>query len=126
MSARTPKPIKTAQRVLFGLCPLADILGLEPEAMEPWAEWLFSPAAVLADLADPASYPRRSPALARRALAEAAGEALQVLAELAEGGLVHSPRLRARLCMAAREELAAIVAEWQAVRVNQNDRKVTA
>ena len=73
MSARTPKPIKTAQRVLFGLCPLADILRLGPEAMEPWAEWLFSPAAVLADLADPASYPRRSPALARRALAEAAG-----------------------------------------------------
>ncbi len=74
-AARTPKPIKTAQRVLYGLCPLADILGLEPEAMEPWAEWLFAPAVILADLADPTSRPHLSPALARRALAEASGEA---------------------------------------------------
>lgn len=136
MRVSTPKPLQTARGVLEGVRPLADVLGVHfgVDLAEdvPWSEWMFSPEAILSDLTNPANRSLLAPlsrkevralasegaegvAASGKVLSRAAKEAMQALVELAEGGLVGSPRLRARLCVAVRQELAALVAEWQAV-----------
>lgn len=133
----TPKTIKTAQGVLQGVTPLADVLGvhfgIDLAEDAPWSEWMFSPEGILSDLCDPANRGLMVPALSRKearaltrggtecarisakVLGLAAKEALQTLVELAEGSAVGTPRLRARLCVAVRQELAALVEEWTEV-----------
>lgn len=132
----TPKPLQTARGVLKGVRPLADVLGvhfgIDLDTDVPCTEWLFSPDGILSDLCDPANRALLVPALGRRdtqalrrdgadaaaasakVLGAAAKEALQALVELAEGSVVATPRLRARLCVAVRQELGALVAEWEA------------
>ena len=139
MGLATPKAIRTAQAVLQGSFPLAKSLGVHfhPQLDEdcPWAEWLFNPEAIVSDLSDPASRSALVPGVSSaeaeamdaevldcrgilvngKVLGAAAKEALQTLVELAEGSVVVSPRLRARLCVAARQELVALVAEWDSL-----------
>lgn len=136
-----PKSLKTAQGVIQGLTPLADVLGvhfgIDLADDAPWSEWLFMPEGILSDLCDPANRCLLVPALSRKeaqalnrsgpegarasakVLGLAAKEALQTLVELAEGSAVGTPRLRARLCVAVRQELAALVAEWADVSQNE-------
>ncbi len=133
----TPKPLQAATGILGGVSPLADVLGshfgIDLAEDAPWAEWMFSPDAILSDLCDPANRSLLVPALGRRdaqalgregeegmrasakVLGAAAKEALQALVELAEGSVVATPRLRARLCVAVRQELAALLSEWEAL-----------
>lgn len=131
-----PEAIRTAQAVLQGSFPLAKSLGVHfrPQLDEdcPWSEWLFNPEAIVSDLSDPANRSTLVPGVSSaeaealsaevldcrgvlvngKVLGAAAKEALQTLVELAEGSVVVSPRLRARLCVAVRQELAALVGEW--------------
>jgi hypothetical protein len=144
MRVPTPKPLQTADGVLGGVTPLADVLGvhfgIDLTEDAPWSEWLFSPDAILSDLCDPGNRSLLVPALSQRearalgredvegvrasakVLGTAAKEALQALVELAEGSVVATPRLRARLCVAVREELAALLSEWKAVQPEEVTR----
>lgn len=144
MRVPTPKPLQTADGVLGGVTPLADVLGvhfgIDLAEDAPWSEWLFSPDAILSDLCDPSNRSLLVPALGQRdsralgredvegvrasakVLGTAAKEALQALVELAEGSVVATPRLRARLCVAVRQELAALLSEWRAVQPEEATR----
>ena len=100
---RHPNRIKTAQRSSSELCRWPTSLGLGPKQWIPRAEWLFSPAAVLADLADPASYPCRFTALpAPLAGGKPPGRLCRFWPGLPKVAWCIRPASRARLCMAAR------------------------
>ena len=133
--------IRTAQALLGGRLPLADSLGLaipyEPQHSLPALDWLFESEAMLADYSRPECrylvappgaltedeeglvsgrvLDRRRRDLALRTLNDSATAALKTLVELAETGQALAPRLRARLCAAGRQELAAIVAEFSSL-----------
>jgi hypothetical protein len=135
--------INTAQALLAGMLPLAESLGIsvqyrpgldlpnlcylfQAEALlqdysREGRRWLRVPPGALADdeegLASASSLTAHGLELASRALNEAASAALRLLVEFAEGESSEgpAPRLGARLCVALREELAELVAEWVAL-----------
>lgn len=139
---QAPTAIRTAQAVLQGKLPLAEALGFslpydENSTLPEWADWLFDPLNILQDLSKPGarsilikySFDGAEEAaflednldatgleIANRVYSTACENALKELVRLTEShSNAVSPRFLARLCAAAREELAALVAEWSAV-----------
>lgn len=132
----TPAAIRTAQAVLAGKLPLAECLGISIEHQSregdpPGLDLIFcpknmftyfneNPGQLVPDLdltgLEVQAVNNGDVELSARVYDQAAKEALKTLVELAEKeDTTPSPRLLHRLCMAVREELSALVAEWTAL-----------
>ncbi len=128
-----PAIIAQAKDVLQGRLTVAGLELRGEEITADWREMLFTPEIELEDTSRPSCrHHLRTSSLsfeeeqavrrvvlddfgrdiANRVYQEAASEAVAALIEHATTSPYHSFRLRARICLAIREELAALVADW--------------
>ena len=128
-----PAIIAQAQDVLQGRLTVAGLELRGEEITTDWREMLFTPEVELEDHCRPdhrhqlgssrLSFEEERAVremqlddlgrdIANRVYQEAASEAVAALVEHATASPYHSFRLRARICLAIREELAALVADW--------------
>lgn len=136
-----PMSITAARSILTGKVPLfgGKVLIHKDETNEPWTFRVFDPAEEVRFLSDQTRRNNLHPegltfaeeqALSRKALshegreaarkvyAAAANEAVNALLSYSQHNPFHSGRLRARVCQAIREELVALVKEWEALRID--------